>query len=88
MYMSCKIDLCYTAYLVLQSFKLNSVLGLENPRDREPDGLPSMRSRRVGHNGNNLAAAAPAADVLVIGLMRPINCPERLKIVISKILRL
>ena len=23
---------------------------LENPRDREPDGLPSMGSHRVGHD--------------------------------------
>ena len=33
---------------------------LENPRDREPDGLPSMGSHRVGHNWSNLAAAAAA----------------------------
>ena len=26
----------------------SSMLGLENPRDREPDGLPSMGSHRVG----------------------------------------
>ena len=24
--------------------------GMENPRDREPGGLPSMGSHRVGHN--------------------------------------
>ena len=23
---------------------------MENPKDREPDGLPSMGSHRVGHN--------------------------------------
>ena len=28
----------------------SSVLGLENPRDREPGGLPSMGSHRVGHD--------------------------------------
>ena len=28
----------------------SSVLGLKNPRDREPDGLPSMGSHRVGHD--------------------------------------
>ena len=28
----------------------SSNLGLENPRDGEPDGLPSMGSHRVGHN--------------------------------------
>ena len=27
-----------------------SILGLENPRDGEPDGLPSMGSYRVGHD--------------------------------------
>ena len=31
---------------------------LENPRDREPGGLPSMGSHRVGHNWCDLAAAA------------------------------
>ena len=29
--------------------------------DREPGGLPSMGSHRVGHNGSDLAAAA--ADI-------------------------
>ena len=28
----------------------SSVLGLKNPRDREPDGLSSMGSHRVGHD--------------------------------------
>ena len=28
----------------------SSVLGLENPRDGEPDGLPSVGSHRVGHD--------------------------------------
>ena len=36
---------------------------LENPRDGEPGGLPSMGSHRVGHDWCDLAAAA-AADVL------------------------
>ena len=31
---------------------------LENPRDGEPGGLPSMRSHRVRHNWSDLAAAA------------------------------
>ena len=35
---------------------------LENPRDGEPGGLPSMRSHRVGHDRSDLAAAAAAAD--------------------------
>ena len=33
---------------------------LENPRDGEPGGLPSMGSHRVGHNRSDLAAAAAA----------------------------
>ena len=35
---------------------------LENPRDREPGGLPSIGSHRVGHDWSNLAAAAAAAS--------------------------
>ena len=31
---------------------------LENPRDGEPGGLPSMGSHRVGHHWSDLAAAA------------------------------
>ena len=31
---------------------------LENPRDGEPGGLPSMGSHRVGHDSSDLAAAA------------------------------
>ena len=31
---------------------------LENPRDREPFGLPSTGSHRVGHDWSDLAAAA------------------------------
>ena len=31
---------------------------LENPRDREPGGLPSMGSHRVGHDWRDLAAAS------------------------------
>ena len=33
---------------------------LENPRDGEPGGLPSMGSHRVGHDWSDLAAAAAA----------------------------
>ena len=36
----------------------SSILGLENPRDGEPDGLPAMVLHRVGHNWSDLAAAA------------------------------
>ena len=34
---------------------------LENPRDGEPGGLPSMGSHRVGHDWSDLAAATAAA---------------------------
>ena len=34
---------------------------LENPRDGEPGGLPSMGSHRVRHDWSDLAAAAAAA---------------------------
>ena len=34
---------------------------LENPRDREPGGLPSMGSHRVGHDWSDAAAVAAAA---------------------------
>ena len=35
---------------------------LENPRDWEPGGLPSMGSHRVRHNWSDLAAAAAAEE--------------------------
>ena len=34
---------------------------MENPRDGEHGGLPSMGSRRVRHDWSDLAAAAAAA---------------------------
>ena len=34
----------------------SSILGLENPRVGEPDGLPSMGSHRVRHDSSDLAA--------------------------------
>ena len=39
---------------------------LENPRDAEPGGLPSMGSHRVGHDWSDLAAAAAAAVLLTL----------------------
>ena len=36
----------------------SSVLAWRIPGTREPGGLPSMGSHRVGHNCRNLAAAA------------------------------
>ena len=38
---------------------------LENPRDGEPGGLPSLGSHRVGHDWSDLAAAAAAYWVIV-----------------------
>ena len=35
---------------------------LENPRDREPGGLPSMGSHRVGHDRSDLAVAVAASQ--------------------------
>ena len=35
---------------------------LENPRDREPGGLPSMGSHRVGYDWSDLAAAAKSFE--------------------------
>ena len=42
----------------------SSILGLENPRVGEPDGLPSMGSHRVGHDGSDLAAGKLESRVL------------------------
>ena len=39
----------------------SSVLAWRIPRTGEPGGLPSMESRRVGHDWSDLAAAAAAA---------------------------
>ena len=37
---------------------------LENPRDREPGGLPSMGSHRVGYDWSDLAAKALTSNFL------------------------
>ena len=42
----------------------SSVLAWRIPGTREPGGLPSMGSHRVGHDWSNLAAAAAAAPFL------------------------
>ena len=41
----------------------SSVLAWRIPGTREPGGLPSMGSHRVGHNWSDLAGAAAAADL-------------------------
>ena len=42
----------------------SSVLAWRIPGTGEPGGLPSMGSHRVGHDRNDLVAAAAAADVI------------------------
>ena len=42
---------------------------LENPRDGEPGGLPSMGTHRVGHNWSDLAAAAAAVSYMRASLV-------------------
>ena len=42
----------------VMSLLFNMLSCLENPRDGEPGGLPSMGSNRVGHDWSDLAAAA------------------------------
>ena len=49
---------------------------LENPRDREPGGLPSMGSHRVGDDLSDLAAAAYhfwASQVVLVVKSPPAN---------------
>ena len=41
----------------------SSVLTWRIPGTREPGGLPSMGSHRVGHDRNDLAAAAAAEGI-------------------------
>ena len=38
------------SYLEKEMATLSSILGLENPRGEEPDGLLSTGSHRVGHD--------------------------------------
>ena len=44
----------------------SSVLVWRIPGTGEPGGLPSMGSHRVGHDGSDLAAAAPVAVVVIV----------------------
>ena len=46
---------------------------LENPRDGEPGGLPSMGLHRVGHDRSDLAAAAGASQVALVVKKLPSN---------------
>ena len=45
---------------------------LENSRDGEPGGLPSMGSHRVGHRSDLAAAAAYCIGVFLSGLLHSI----------------
>ena len=46
----------------------SSVLAWRIPGTGESDGLPSMGSHRVGHDWSDLAAAAAAAELLLIAV--------------------
>ena len=56
----------------------SSVLAWRIPGTREPGGLPSMGSQRVGHDWSNLAAAAAAWHNFREGNDSPLqySCPE------------
>ena len=49
----------------------SSILAWRSPETEEPGGLPSMGSHRVGHDGNDLAAAAGDNTLQVFG---NVNC--------------
>ena len=42
----------------------------ENPRDREPGGLPSTGFHRVGHDRSDLAAAAAHASKVMLKILQ------------------
>ena len=48
---------------------------LENPMDKEPGGLPSMGSHRVGHDCSDLAAAAACQVKKAKNLSFPVLLP-------------
>ena len=52
----------------------SSVLAWRIPRTGEPGGLPSLGSHRVGHDWNDLAAAAAACCLLIPELLYPFIC--------------
>ena len=62
---------------------------LENPRDREPGGLLSMRSHRVGHNWSDLAAAAAEVTKFKINMQKSVslihNFYNKLEIIVLKV---
>ena len=58
----------------------SSVLAWRIPGTGEPGGLPSMGSRRVGHDWSDLAAAAPSSDVLFSSYPLPFLHIERYQV--------
>ena len=57
----------------------SSTLAWKIPWTKEPGGLPSMGSQRVGHDWSNLAAAAAAADSILKS--RDITLPTKIHLV-------
>ena len=53
----------------------SSTLAWRIPGTGEPGGLTSTGSRRVGHDGSDLAAAAAAAGSLIEGNGNPLQRP-------------
>ena len=61
----------------------SSVLAWRIPRTGEPGGLPSMGSHRVGHNWNDLAAAAAVLNYITyFSPIFPFECLEGSKILL------
>ena len=61
-YMAQLSDFTFTFHALEKEMATHSsVLAWRIPGSREPGGLPSMGSHRVGHDWSNLAAAAAAA---------------------------
>ena len=52
-------------FKILSNSTHSSTLAWKIPWTKEPGGLPSMGSQRVGHDWSNLAAAAAAADSIL-----------------------
>ena len=67
----------------------SSVLAWRIPETREPGGLPSMGSHRVGHNRSDLAVAAVSPLsftqtgillLFVLAMVIPLRCLQETKI--------
>ena len=53
----------------------SSTLAWRIPGTGEPHGLPSMGSHRVGHDWSDLAAAAAAAELVILSKHLILSCP-------------